>query len=612
MHCLIDFPDSPGALGVRLRHAFAHPKRVLMAWRHEQVRSLLREAEAEALAGCWCVGMVSYEAAPAFDQALRIHPCPQPGFPLAVIAIYESAAAWPAESGSPSMVADHNAHPYHPGDWRQDTTPERFASDFAAIKTAIREGAVYQINYTTRLRTEFSGNAQAYFEALRANQPGGYCAYLDWGTHAVLSASPELFFRREQGQLTTQPMKGTAPRGATDADDARNAQTLRSSEKERAENIMIVDLLRNDLGRVAVLGSVQVASLFDVEVLPTALQMTSTIHATPRPGATLDDIFGALFPCGSVTGAPKVSAMQTIAQLETSPRGAYCGAVGVIKPGGDAIFNVAIRTVTLEPVRPGSSLRQAVYGVGSGIEWDSTLAGEVFEIGVKSRLLRRAAQPFALLETLRLEQGNFWLLERHLERLRASARHFDFAFDIAEVRAALNSRAQKLQQARGPGPSLFRLRLLLARDGAIALEHAPLTATPLRTTGRMATQLADMPIDAADEFLYHKTTQRDLYDRHAPTDPACFDTLLWNADGELTEFTRGNLVLNLNGKLVTPPVACGLLPGTLRQELLATGKISEARLARAHLAQAKAIWFINSLRGWVGVEVIPARLAEAS
>lgn len=611
MHCLIDFPDSPrapGAPGTRLRHAFANPKRVLMAWRHEQVRPLLREAEAEALAGCWCVGMVSYEAASAFDQALRVHP--HPGFPLAVIAVYESAATWAAESENQSTVASHNARRYHPGDWRQETAPERFAGDFAAIKRAIHAGAVYQINYTTRLRTEFAGDTQAYFEALRANQPGGYCACLDWGSHAVLSVSPELFFRREQGRLTTQPMKGTAARGATDADDARNAQTLRGSEKERAENIMIVDLLRNDLGRVAVPGSVKVASLFDVEVLPTALQMTSTIHATPRPGVTLDDIFGALFPCGSVTGAPKVSAMQTIAELETSARGAYCGAIGVIKPGGDAVFNVAIRTVTLEPARPGSALRQAVYGVGSGIEWDSTLAGEVFEIGVKSRFLRRAAKPFALLETLRLEQGSIWLLERHLERLRTSARHFDFAFDIAAVCAALNSRAQELRQARDPGP--FRLRLLLARDGAITLEHAPLPATPQRMAGRMTTQLADAPIDAADEFLYHKTTQRDLYDRHAPTDPTYFDTLLWNAEGELTEFTRGNLVLNLNGKLVTPPVACGLLPGTLRQELLETGKITEARLTRAHLTQAKAIWFINSLRGWVGVEVIPARLAEAS
>ena len=607
MHCLIDFPDSPGAPGVRLRHAFANPKRVLMAWRHEQVRPLLREAEAEALAGCWCVGMVSYEAAPAFDQALRVHP--HPGFPLAVIAVYESAAAWPAESET-GTVADHGARRYHPGDWRQDTAPERFAGDFAAIKRAIREGAVYQVNYTTRLRTEFTGDAQAYFEALRANQPGGYCACLDWGTHSVLSASPELFFRREQGRLTTQPMKGTAPRGATDADDARNAQTLRGSEKERAENIMIVDLLRNDLGRVAVPGSVKVASLFDVEVLPTALQMTSTIHATPRPGVTLDDIFGALFPCGSVTGAPKVSAMQTIAQLETSPRGAYCGAVGVIKPGGDAVFNVAIRTVTLEPQKSESSLRQAVYGVGSGIEWDSTLAGEIFEIGVKSRLLRRAAQPFALLETLRLEQGTIWLLERHLERLRASARHFDFAFDIAAVRAALESHVQAQRHVSGLGPQ--RLRLLLARDGSVTLEDSPLPATPQRMAGRMITQLADAPIDVADEFLYHKTTQRDLYDRHAPTDPACFDTLLWNAEGELTEFTRGNLVLNLNGKLVTPPVACGLLPGTLRQELLETGRITEARLTRAHLAQAKAVWFINSLRGWVGVEVIPARLAEVS
>lgn len=581
MHCLIDFPETTGA---RLRLAFQNPCKVLMAWRHEEVRPLLRVIEAEAVAGRWCVGMVSYEAAPAFDPAFKVH-TPQ-GFPLAAFAVFDSYAEWPTPSMGEYQVAD----------WQSDADAARFAHDFAAIKAAIYAGAVYQINYTTRLRADFTGDVQAYFEALRANQPGAYCASLDWGTHCVLSASPELFFRREQGKITTRPMKGTAPRGGDDAQDAHNAQDLRSNDKERAENLMIVDLLRNDLGRIAVPGSVKVDSLFDVEVLPTVLQMTSTIHATPQPGVTLEDIFAALFPCGSVTGAPKVSAMQHIKELETSPRDVYCGAVGVVKPGGDAVFNVAIRSVTLESAQAKSVVRKAVYGVGSGIVWDSTLEGEAFEFRVKARVLRRAAKLFSLLETLRLEHGVFWLLNRHVERLRASARHFAFAFDEVAVRGALKCHAQANASVQGAR----RVRLLLTRDGELTLEDTPLPDTPEHAR----VQLAKTAVDAEDEFLYHKTTQRDHFRRHVPADALLFDTLLHNAAGEFTEFTRGNLVLDLNGHLCTPPVVCGLLPGTLRQELLESGKIIETRLTPTDLAQSKAMWFINSLRGWVKVELL--------
>ena len=589
MHCLIDFPETNGA---RLRLSFQNPRKVLMAWRQEEVRPLLREIEAEAVAGRWCVGMVSYEAAPAFDPAFKVHA--RCGFPLVAFAVFDSYAELPTPSSGE----------YRVGEWLPDADAVRFAQDFAAIKAAIYAGAVYQINYTTRLRGDFSGDVQAYFEALRANQPGAYCASLDWGTHCVLSASPELFFRREQGQIITRPMKGTAPRGSDDAEDARNTEALRSNDKERAENLMIVDLIRNDLGRIAVPGSVKVASLFDIEVLPTVLQMTSTIHARPQPGATLEDIFAALFPCGSVTGAPKISAMQYIKELEKSPRGVYCGAIGVVKPGGEAVFNVGIRSITLESPQANSTLRKAEYGVGSGIVWDSTYEGEAFEFRVKARILRRAAKAFMLLETLRLEHGAFWLLNRHVERLRASARYFAFVFDEVAVRGALNCFAQMHAAAQGA----LRVRLLLARDGTLRLEEAPLPDT----LDRVRVQLADTAMDTEDEFLYHKTTQRDHFQRHVPTGTpteesaatALFDTLLHNAAGEFTEFTRGNVVFDLNGCLCTPPVACGLLPGTFRQELLDACKIIEARITQSDIVHAKAIWFINSLRGWVKVEMV--------
>lgn len=382
-------------------------------------------------------------------------------------------------------------------------------------------------------------------------------------------------------------MKGTAARGRWPAEDEESAARLAASEKERAENLMIVDLLRNDIGRVAEVGSVCVPELFRVERYPTLLQMTSSVAATLRGGAALEDIFAALFPCGSVTGAPKVSTMRLIASLEDSPRGVYCGAVGFVAPGGDAAFNVAIRTAVID-----AEAGEVVYGVGGGVTWDSTAAGEYAEASAKAALLAEDVRDFELLETLRLEAGAYALLEEHLARLAESAAYFEFSPPAERARAALAEHAA-LHAGRAR-----RVRLLVSAKGRVRVESEELKDEP---AGVRPVALALAPVSRGDRFLCHKTTRRGLYEERRAAFPEAFDVLLWNGEGELTEFTNGNLVLEIDGVCWTPPRECGLLAGTFRASLLSRGLIAERVLRREDLARASRCWLVNSVRGWVEV-----------
>lgn len=396
-------------------------------------------------------------------------------------------------------------------------------------------------------------------------------------------------------------MKGTAPRGRWEEEDAEHAQALVESQKERAENVMIVDLLRNDMGRLAQTGSVRVDRLLEVEAWPTVWQMTSTLTASALPDTTLGDVLTALFPCGSVTGAPKRRAMHHIAALEDAPRGFYCGALGVVRPGGHATFNVPIRTVCLH--RPGSGASDdgwhARYGVGSGLTVCADPAAEWRELMTKSRHLHRIGEPFDLLETLRLEHGRYWLLPHHLDRLRESAAHFGHVFDPS----AMDSALETVRQAHPQG--LWRVRLLLDASGRAEAQAYAMTETP--SPVRVA--LAPSPLnteEALQEFIQHKTTRRAHYEALAPTDPAVFDHLLFNQRGELTEFTRGNVAIQLDGQWWTPSLDCGLLPGTYRRELLAQGRLQEAVIPVQQLAQAQGLAFFNGLRGWLDAALDPA------
>lgn len=573
MQALIDFTDASSGRPGALRHAFDTPLETLLATTAPEVPALLDAVQRHARAGRWCVGYVRYEVATAFDAAYTVHTADGP---LAWFGVYDHALAWPEVPSLPPARVD----------WTDGPNRADFDADLARIHAAIAAGELYQVNHTAALHGTLQGQPLALFQALQRAQPGGYAAFIDSGHEQLLSVSPELFFDWNREHILARPMKGTAPRGADAAEDRAREQALRSSPKERAENVMIVDLLRNDLSRVAEPHSVSVPRLFHTEALPTVWQMSSDVMARVRPGTTLAQVFGALFPCGSITGAPKVQAMRLIHALEARPRGVYCGAIGVVRPGGHATFNVAIRTVTVR----GTELR---CGIGSGITSDATAEGEWQEWRHKRAFLDRASQPFELLETLRLQDGQLYEAPRHLARMAGTARHFGFAYDAADLQAALQDEAN-----RHPA-GLRRLRLLLASDGTIRAESFAMEATP----PRVRVQLAPQPLDAPDDFIRHKTTRRAHYEALAPRDPAVFDTLLCNTRGELTEGTRCNVAVKLAGRWLTPALACGLLGGVGREIWLEQGRIAEAVIPIEALRDAEGLAVFNSLRGWIEAEL---------
>jgi para-aminobenzoate synthetase/4-amino-4-deoxychorismate lyase len=583
LQAAFDFPRHPLARedGERLRGAwFEPPARWLRAERADQLASVIDAAHAAARGGAWVLGGLRYEAAAALDRALAVHAS---GLPLAEFAVYEVPPQdWPDPKPA-SRLTD---------DW-QDAQPD--AAEYAQverIREYIRAGDCYQVNLTTRLNARLEAEEPSeLFLALHRSQPGGFSLFLREA--GVASVSPELFFdwrALPEGPhtwlLATQPMKGTAPRGDDRVADEAAQAYLRTSEKERAENLMIVDLLRNDLGRIAELGSVRVPRLFELHALPTVWQMTSTVTAVGHRGLDLAEVFRALFPCGSVTGAPKVRAMQIIQELEPGPRGWYCGALGLIQPGGVATFNVPIRTVEFG----GQDLR---CGIGSAVTLDSSAQGEVAEWRAKTRFLLRAQAPIAALETLGLRAGEYPRLAGHLARLQRTARHFGLRLSMAAVREALEAE----RHAAGQGD--WRVRLTVDADGQVAVQRQPLLPTPLPV--RLA--LAAEPVPSrgpAAEFLHHKTTRREVYERLSAAKPAgVFDLMLWNEAGELTECSFGNLALKLEGCWLTPRLDAGLLPGVMREELLREGRLVEARLMLADLQRAEGLAFFNSLRGWL-------------
>ncbi|HEX8284721.1 MAG TPA: aminodeoxychorismate synthase component I [Pyrinomonadaceae bacterium] len=574
---VLDFADDLGPGG---RARFTRPVEIITAHALDEVRDALAEVERAASRGFYAAGFVAYEAAPAFDRALKAGPG-VPGLPLVWFGVFDGAPEPEPGGGGEFSVSK----------WAPSVGRDEYVRSVEAVREAIARGDTYQVNYTLRLRARFEGDDFAFYERLRAAQRTRFGAYVNAGRFRVLSASPELFFRRRGRRVETRPMKGTAPRGRFKEEDEGIAARLAASEKERAENLMIVDLLRNDLGRVAETGTVKVEELFRVERYPTVFQMTSTVAATLREGATLADVFAALFPCGSVTGAPKVSTSRIIAALEDVPRGVYCGAVGFVAPGGDAAFNVAIRTVVVD-----TETGEAVYGVGGGVTWDSTPGGEYEEALDKTKVLTESASDFELLETLRLDEAGYRLLEEHLARLEASAEYFDFPVSAGEVRDALGRHAEA-----HAGGGARRVRLLVAAGGGVRVESEPLGETP---TGPRPVALALTSVDSSDRFLFHKTTRRGVYDSRRDERPGLFDVLLWNERGELTEFTNGNLVVELDGERLTPPRASGLLAGTFRAELLRRGEIAERTLTVGDLARASRLWFVNGVRGWVEVGLV--------
>ncbi len=538
------------------RLSFEKPVETRTAWSLDQVVALLEFAEAQARGGAHVAVMISYEASPAFDSALTAHESGE--FPLAWAAVFDGASS--ETQGERDFVS---------GPWATRINKDEYDSAVIRIKELIAAGDTYQVNYSFPLTSSFSGDAYAWYQELCLAQGARYCAYLDLDRYQVLSLSPELFFERRGDRVITRPMKGTIRRGRWAEEDEALAAQLRNSSKDKAENIMIVDLLRNDLGKVSVPGSVHVSSLFEAERYETVWQMTSTVESTLRPGTNFVELMSALFPCGSVTGAPKIRTMQIIRELERFPRGIYTGTIGFLKPGGDCVFNVAIRTVVID-----KETGVATCGVGGGVTIDSTAAGEYEECLVKSRFLETRPVEFELFETMLIEDGEVFLLERHLERLRKSAAYFGF-----------KDPALKIPVKTG------KLKASLRKDGRIKTE---ITEIP-DSRGLKRVALASAPVDSSDRFLFHKTTRRDFYSD---------DVIMWNERGEITESGIANVVARIDGELVTPPVSCGLLPGTFRAYLLDRGEIKERVITIEELKNASEIYLINSVRKWMRAELV--------
>lgn len=565
---------------------FRRPSRLIVALDPQDVRDALAQVDAAVRSGHYAVGLVTYEAAAAFDLPVKASTA---ALPLVCFGLFSADAVETLHRFPASGVAEV-------GEWMPSVGHAEYLDAIAAIKQHIERGDTYQINFTFRLRAPFAGSPAALMADLYAGQTGGWSAYLDLGDLTICSASPELFVSFDGGRLECKPMKGTAPRGLWPEQDAAYGRALATSEKNRAENVMIADMVRNDLGRIATVGSVRPASLFDVERYPQQWQMTSTIVAESRRISTLG-LFEAMFPSGSVTGAPKHSAMTIIRELETTPRGIYTGAIGYLSPRGRGHFSVAIRSVLVDRVAGTAEL-----GIGSGVVWDSVDRDEYEECLLKAGPIVRGAlgrrgasyavaEPpgFRLLESiLWTPDAGFALLERHLERLVASAACFNFQCDVEQVRDMLRTAVADL---RGPA----KVRVMVEAEGSVLVEAVDLM--PVRSPLRLA--LADDPVDPTDVFLYHKTTRRAVYDRARTQHAEADAVVLWNQAGEVTESTDANVVVRLDGLKITPPIECGLLPGTMRAQLLARNEIAEARILKIDLARAEEIWLINSVRGWM-------------
>lgn len=574
------FFDSFGGNGFGSSWRFSGYAGTVEACTADKVPGALQRLQDAVDSGFYAAGFISYEAASALNPDLPSL-SPVEGLPLVWFALFRERNSVASGAGLPEVELDEVR-------LNQSPEPDAYAADIERVRAYIAAGDCYQVNHTFQLQGSFSGDPLALYSRIGSSQQAPFGSYLDIGRFVIISASPELFFSIKDGTITTRPMKGTARRGRSSLEDQDAIRQLQQDPKERAENLMIVDLLRNDLGIVAQTGSVKVESLFEIESYPSVHQMTSTITARISDEAGLPDILKALFPCGSITGAPKRRSMEIIAGLEGKARGVYCGAIGCLAPGGDAVFSVAIRTLLLDRQNNRLSL-----GVGSGITWDSKAESELAECLNKGAFINGNVPDFQLIESLRLQDGWYRLLDRHLARLAASAKYFSFTFDPEKVQQLLNDHAAKVT-------GLHKVRLVMAADGGLQISSEPLSETdcPLRLA------VSDVRVDSQDPFRYHKTTRRELLDNARSACQRCDEVLFLNERGEVTEASYHTLVVKQGGRLLTPALVSGLLPGVLREELLACGEISEEVLCPADLLKAEELWLLNSVRGWRRAELV--------
>ena len=565
---VIDFKE----LGVR--QIFTDTIKELKTKDIKEVKHLLAEVEAYQNQGYYAVGYVSYEAAPAFETKFEVIDDPLMSEYLLYFTIHESVQTEPTPLTYKPIAL--------PKSWQELTSAEEYKAAIEHIHHHIRQGDTYQVNYTVQLQQNITADPFAIYNRLVVEQNAHYNAFIQHDDVSIISVSPELFFKKDGDGLTTRPMKGTTNRGLTTETDLKQAQWLAQDQKNRSENMMIVDLLRNDMNRISKIGSENVKSLCLVEQYSTIWQMTSTIETQLLPNSNLGDIFQALFPCGSITGAPKIATMAIIKDVEKQARGVYCGAIGILLPNGPTIFNVAIRTLQMQG-------NKAIYGVGGGITWDSKWEAEYEETKQKSAVLYRQNPKFDLISTGRIHRGKLLFLKEHLNRLQESSRYFSYPFNKEEVQNQVEDLCQSLDFDTD-----YRLKMSLAKNGELTFEHNQLTGlADVFCQARLVEQTH--PLDSP--YTYFKTSYRP----HISLEP--HEQIYYNQKKELLETSIGNLVLKIEDQLYTPPVHLGLLNGIYRQSLIANNQVTERVLTLDNLKQAQAIYGCNAVRGLYELKV---------
>ena len=565
---VIDFKE----LGVR--QIFTDTIKELKTKDIKEVKHLLAEVEAYQNQGYYAVGYLSYEAAPAFETKFEVIDGPLMSEYLLYFTIHETVQTEPIPlTYKPTDL---------PKSWQELTSAEEYKAAIEQIHHHIRQGDTYQVNYTVQLQQNLTADPFAIYNRLVVEQNAHYNAFIQHDDVTIISISPELFFKKDGDRLTTRPMKGTTNRGLTTETDLKQAQWLAQDQKNRSENMMIVDLLRNDMNRISKIGSENVKRLCQVEQYSTVWQMTSTIETQLLPNSSLSDVFQALFPCGSITGAPKIATMEIINKVEKQPRGVYCGAIGILVPQGPSIFNVAIRTLQMEGTK-------AVYGVGGGITWDSKWEAEYEETKQKAAVLYRQNPRFDLISTGRVHQGKLLFLEEHMKRLQESSRYFDYPFNKEKVKKQVEDLCQSLDFDTD-----YRLKMSLAKDGELTFEHNQLTGL---ADDFCQARLVEQTYPLDSPYTYFKTSYRP----HISLGP--HEQIYYNQKKELLETSIGNLVLKIEDQLYTPPIRLGLLNGIYRQNLIANNQVTERVLTLDNLKQAQAIYGCNAVRGLYELKV---------
>ncbi|WP_347095024.1 aminodeoxychorismate synthase component I [Streptococcus salivarius] len=565
---VIDFKE----LGVR--QIFTDAIKELKTKDIKEVKHLLAEVEAYQNKGYYAVGYLSYEAAPAFETKFQVIDGPLMSEYLLYFTVHETVQTEPIPLTYDPITL--------PKSWQELTSAEEYKAAIEHIHHHIRQGDTYQVNYTVQLQQNLTADPFAIYNRLVVEQNAHYNAFIQHDDVSIISISPELFFKKDGDKLTTRPMKGTTNRGLTSETDLAQARWLAQDQKNRSENMMIVDLLRNDMNRISKIGSEDVMSLCQVEQYSTVWQMTSTIETQLLTNRSLCDVFQALFPCGSITGAPKIATMEIIKKVEKKPRGVYCGAIGILVPQGPSIFNVAIRTLQMEETK-------AIYGVGGGITWDSNWEAEYEETKQKAAVLYRQNPKFDLISTGRIHQGKLLFLEEHIKRLQESSRYFDYPFNAEKAHYQVEALCQSLDLNTD-----YRLKMSLAKDGELKFEHSQLTnLSDDFCQARLVEQRH--PLDRP--YTFFKTSYRP----HLNIEP--HEQIYYNHEGQLLETSIGNIVLKIEDQLYTPPVHLGLLNGIYRQSLIAENKLKEKVLTVKDLKQAQAIYGCNAVRGLYELKV---------